>query len=155
MDSVLVVGASGILAPAAATLVAQGITVTGVGRSRSMPAGVEALYVDATDAEAFCAALGGRRWSAAVGYGPAVSQDTIDMLAASADRVVLVRTTEAAGVGRSETTMADLVLQLGWAVDVDSARWHTPEEISLAVLEVLADGQSRTLGEVQPWENRP
>lgn len=155
MHPVLIVGASGILAPAAAAFVARGVPVAGIGLTRAMPAGVEAIHVDATDADALRAALGDRRWSAAIVYEPAVSSDSIGVVSGAADRVVRVRTSGAVDPAHGEAEVPEGVLQLGWTAGPDPARWHTPEEVSAAALEVLADGMARTLGEIRPWERRP
>jgi saccharopine dehydrogenase-like NADP-dependent oxidoreductase len=160
---VLVVGASGILAPAAAKLVAAdgGAPVTGVGRVRPMPSGVEAIAVDARDAEALRWALGARRWGCAVVYAPAVTDASLPVLRAAVDGpVVLVRTSAAAAPSPEEPDApapepGPWTLQLGWAPGVGGARWHTPEEISDAALAVLRDGAGRTLGAVRPWADRP
>ncbi|MGF2950069.1 Rossmann-fold NAD(P)-binding domain-containing protein [Microbacterium alcoholitolerans] len=155
MDAVLVIGASGILAPAAAALASRGTQVTGVARTRRMPAGVEPLYIDAASEDALSAALGDRRWSAAIVYEPAVSPLTLELITSAVDRIVLVRTTAAVGPSRGEPASASEVLQLGWTCGPGPARWHTPEEVSAAALEVLVDGQPRVLGEIRPWSRRP
>ncbi|MFF7331854.1 hypothetical protein [Streptomyces sp. NPDC008150] len=48
-------------------------------------------------------------------------------------------------------------LVLGWRRRTDGARWHTPEEISAAALELLDTdaGTSAVLGTVRPWADRP
>ena len=46
-------------------------------------------------------------------------------------------------------------LVLGWAEDEGAARWHSPEEISAAALDVLFTGHGRVLGVVRPWDRRP
>ncbi|MFD6054270.1 hypothetical protein [Agromyces sp. NPDC060279] len=160
---VLVVGASGILAPAAAQLAAadDGAPVTGVGRVRPMPSGVEAIAVDARDAAALRRALGARRWARAVVYAPAVTDASLPVLRAAVDGpVVLVRTSAEAAPSPEEPGApapepGPWTLQLGWAPGAGGARWHTPEEISDAALAVLRDGAGRTLGAVRPWADRP
>lgn len=160
---VLVVGASGILAPAAAQLAAAdgGAPVTGIGRGRPMPSGVEAIAVDARDAEALRRALGARRWGCAVVYAPAVTDASLPVLRAAVDGpVVLVRTSAEATPPPEEPEApapepGPWTLQLGWATGAGGARWHSPEEISEAALAVLRDGAGRTLGAVRPWADRP
>lgn len=163
---VLVVGASGILAPAAAQLAAAdgGAPVTGVGRVRPMPSGVEAIAVDARDAEALRRALGARRWGRAVVYAPAVTDASLPVLRAAVDGpVVLVRTSAVAAPSPDAPEApapepGPWTLQLGWATGAGGAggaRWHSPEEISEAALAVLRDGAGRTLGAVRPWADRP
>lgn len=156
MARVLVVGATGILAPAAAALAARGDEVTGVARSAAgMPDGVQALTVDARAADAF----GTGRWQAALVYAPAVSDGSLEALRRVVDgRVVVVRVSAAADPARGEFALEPEVLQLGWAVDEgapSSTRWHTPDEVSRAALAVLADGRGRVLGAVRPWPSRP
>lgn len=157
MTSVLVVGASGILAPAASALVERGAEVTGVSHRRQSPTGVDGLLVDAHDLTALDAVLGTARWSAAIVYAPAVTDHALPRIAEAVDgRVVLVRTSAAADPAHgNEPVLAPDVLLLGWVDDGASTRWHTPREVSDAALEVLADGAPRILGTVRPWERRP
>lgn len=157
MGSVLIVGASGILAPAASALVELGDAVTGIGRRRAMPAGVNGLHVDARDLPALDPALGAARWTAAIVYEPAVTALSLPRIQAAIDgRVVLVRTSAAADPAHGdELALAPGILLLGWVDDGASTRWHTPREVSDAALEVLADGTPRILGTVRPWEHRP
>lgn len=157
MASVLVIGASGILAPAASVLVERGAAVTGVGRRRPMPARVAGLHLDARDAGALASALSAGRWDAALVYEPAVTDESLRSIADAVDgRVVLVRTSAAADpVHGAEPVLAADVLLLGWIDDDESPRWHTPQQVSDAALEVLADGRPRILGTVRPWERRP
>jgi len=161
---VLVVGASGILAPAATQLAsAEGShgAVTGIGRVRPMPAGVEAITVDAQDAGALTRALGERRWARAIVYAPAVTDASLPVLRAAVDGPVVLVLTSAAVAPLPDApevpapAPAPWTLQLGWASGAAGARWHTPEEISAAALLVLRDGQGRTLGSVRPWAERP
>lgn len=155
MGSVLIVGASGILAPAASALVARGESVTGISRRGAMPDGVEALHADARDATALAAVLDGRRWTAAIVYGPTVDEATLPLIARAVDRLVRVRTSAAADPARGELALPPDVLQLGWRDDGATVRWHTPEEVSAAALAVFDDGEPRILGMVRPWERRP
>uniref|UniRef100_A0AAU2VKA4 Uncharacterized protein n=1 Tax=Streptomyces sp. NBC_00008 TaxID=2903610 RepID=A0AAU2VKA4_9ACTN len=48
-------------------------------------------------------------------------------------------------------------LVLGWHRDAGGARWHTPQEISAAALDLLdaPAEQDSVLGTVRPWEERP
>jgi saccharopine dehydrogenase-like NADP-dependent oxidoreductase len=156
MRSVLIVGAAGILAPAATTLAGEGSVVTGIGRRRPMPAGVETLNADARDAEALASAIGERRWEAAIVYGPASSPESLEVLRAAVDgRVVVVRTSADADPALGEVSLPDDTLQLGWTGPAGAIRWHSAEAISDAALQVLADGDGRVLGRVRPWEERP
>lgn len=154
--AVLVVGASGILAPAAATLLGRGEAVVGVARRHRVPAGVEPLLLDATDAAAVGDAIRERELSAAIVYEPAVTDASLAVLRSHVPRVVLVRTTAAVdpALGEPARPPAD-TLQLGWTAFRNGTRWHCPEEVSAAAVDVLDDGAGRTLGSIRPWSARP
>ena len=153
---VLVIGASGILAPAASTLARRGHRVTGVARRRAMPTAVEPVLVDARDADALEAALGGRRWSAAIVYEPAVSEASMRVITDAVDGdVVRVRTSASADPALGELHVPAHTLLLGWRELEAGVRWHDPDEVSDAALHVLADGEPRILGAVRPWDRRP
>ena len=153
----LVVGASGILAPMAAMLVATGDDVTGIARTRPAPDGAHTILLDATSVAAVTEAIGKARWDRAVVYAPAVSPESLPTLTrAVGGRVVLIRTSSAADLVHREPAIRPDVLQLGWTTGPDDGtRWHTPEEVSAAALEVLRDGRGRVLGRIRPWEERP
>jgi len=156
MESVLVVGASGILAPAASALVARGARVTGISRSRPVPSGVVPLRLDAHDLRRLDHTLAESRWDAALVYEPAVTAETLQRIAAAvAGRVVLVRTSAAADPALGESTPVENTLLLGWTTSASGIRWHTPQEVSDAALDVLDDGAFRVLGAVRPWGDRP
>lgn len=147
----LVVGATGILAPAASSLAARGMRVIGISRH----GGADSIGVDARDADALAAALRGVAWHDALVYAPAVSDATLAFVRASTPgRCVLVRTSGAADPARGILVVPRDTLQLGWTTGPEP-RWHTPEEVSAAALEVLDDGRPRTLGTVRPWSDRP
>ncbi len=155
---VLVVGATGILRPAVATLAARGDDVTGVSRGvAGIPDGVRALAVDACDREALAATLGGRHWDRAIVYRNVVRAESLPEIELRVEgRLVLVRTSGAADPAKGEPTARANVLQLGWTDDGSGGtRWHTREEISQAALAVFEDGQYRMLGVVRPWSDRP
>lgn len=158
--AVLVVGASGVLRPAAERLIARGRPVIGVGRGgRALPPGCARVAVDAADAGALREALGALSWRDAIVYSAAAGEETMRMLRASTPgRLVHVRTTEHADPARSDAdpggALPPACLQLGWTGDRRHP-WHSPEQISDAALAVLADGSSRTLGAVRPWVQRP
>ncbi len=151
---VLVVGATGILRPAAATLAAEGHRVTGVARdATTVPAGVTPCSVDAHDPEALAAALGKQVWDAAVVYEPAITADAWAVIERVVEGpVVWVLTSAAAAPDRADPLNLPGVLLLGWD---PSGRWHTPAEVSAAALEVLESGRPRLLGVVRPWAERP
>lgn len=149
--TVLVVGATGILGPAAAAFTARGDDVIRI--SRSGRAG--SIGVDASDAQALSEALADRSWDDALVYRPAVSDASLAFVrAATPGRCVQVRTSAAADPALGILVIPRDTLQLGWTGDPER-RWHTPAEVSCAALEVLADGRPRTLGAVRPWNDRP
>lgn len=150
---VVVVGAGGILAPAAAALAARGDEVTGIALSRAgIPAGVVPLAVDAREAAAF----DGAAWDAGIVYLPAVTEPSLAALASAvAGRLVRVEVSAAADPVHGEPHPQPDVLLLGWADDDGASRWHTPAEVSSAAVAVLDDGAGRILGAVRPWDARP
>lgn len=154
--TVLVIGATGILAPAASELAARGDSVISVSSGRRpVRTDVPSTVVDARDAAALGTALEGVSWDDAIVYAPAVGDDSLELLiAATAGRCVLVRTSQAADPARGESPVPADTLQLGWTAGTP-ARWHTPGEVSAAALAVLSDGEPRTLGVVRPWSGRP
>jgi hypothetical protein len=158
MPATLVIGATGILRPAAAELVARGGHVVGVSRTGGEVGGVVSVAVDATDAAALAAALADLRWDDALVYAPAVSVASLSHVRARTPRrTVLVRTSGAADPAHGVLIVPRDTLQLGWteAATDEGARWHTPDEVSRAALEVLASGEAATLGTVRPWSDRP
>lgn len=149
--TVLVIGATGALAPAASTLAADGVRVIGVSRRGSGGT----IAVDARDADALMTALGGERWDDALVYSPAVTDESVTRLkAATPGRCVILRTSGAADPGLGGLSLPRDTVQLGWHAE-PSPRWHTPDEISAAALATLVDGEPRTLGVVTPWSDRP
>lgn len=159
--SVVIVGASGLLWPAAAQLVMAGVAVVGVARSgdRPMPDGVTPVLVDARDSDALTHAVAGAAADAedALVYEPASSPDAIAALSELVrGRVVTVRTSWAADPALGEFAVAADTLVLGWtADDAGGIRWHTRAEVSEAALAVLEDGAGRVLGAIRPWSDRP
>lgn len=149
--AVLVIGATGILGPAASTLSGRGQSVVRVARHEAD----SVIAVDAGDTIALATALDGRRWDDALVYGPAVSDAALDWIRrATPGRCVLVRTSAASGLEDVPSVVPRDTLQLGWTAD-SPPRWHTPAEVSEAALDVLASGDPRTLGLVRPWSARP
>lgn len=149
--SVLVIGATGILAPAWEAFRSRGDGVVAVSRHGARGS----IAVDARDAPALRAALDGEAWIDAVVYAPAVSAESLSYVrGATTGRCVLVRTSDAAAPEFGTSAVPRDTLQLGWTDD-PTPRWHTPAEVSCAALEVLADGMPRTLGVVRPWSDRP
>lgn len=155
MRTVLVVGATGILAPAVAELRARGDRVIGVSRYGSGDEDDATVAVDARDASALADALDGMTWTDALVYEPAVSNASLSLLrSGTPGRIVLVRTTAAADPALGVLIVPRDTVQLGWTAG-PAPRWHTPGEASAAALAVLADGEPRTLGTVRPWSDRP
>lgn len=149
--TVLVIGATGILRPAASLLSSGGDQIVGVSRT----GGGGSVAVDARDATTLAAALDGTTWDDALVYGPAVSDASLGYVrAATRGRCVLVRTSAAADPALGILIVPRDTLQLGWRVGADPL-WHSPEEVSALALDVLADGEPRTLGAVRPWSDRP
>jgi hypothetical protein len=148
---VLVIGATGVLAPAVAAFSSRGDDVIAVSRHGANGSiGVDAQHPDALEA-----ALAGAQWDDAVVYRPAVSEASLRFVrAATPGRCVQVRTSDAADPSLGILIVPRDTLQLGWTSD-PGRRWHSPAEVSCAALEVLADGRPRTLGAVRPWSDRP
>lgn len=159
MGRILVVGGTGILAPAALELVRQGYRVTVLGRGgRAAPPGTDALAADAKDGDALRGALGAAIWDRALVYSPAVTRNTLDLIRSRvAGRCVLVRTSSAVDPEAGEPVVPRDTLQLGWvpATGEVPPRWHSPVEVSRAALDALASGEPRVLGSIRPWAARP
>lgn len=153
---VLVIGATGILAPAVTALTSRGEDVVAVARNpRSTPA-TQSAWVDARDRPLLAASLADIEWDDALAYGPAVSAGSLAALRGlTPGRLVLVRTSAAADPALGTLIVPPDTLQLGWRPPGEPSRWHTPDEVSSAALAVLADGNPHTLGAVRPWSDRP
>jgi len=186
---VLLVGGTGILAPAARTLVARGVPVVVVTRDRARVDAaigasplVTSCVVDAADAAAWPAAVAAQAAAAplteAVVYLPfPTAGPLVPVAAAVTGTVVGVLTSGAADpsgrgfdVPVGGPPPCTRVLLLGWHDAGARARWHTPEEVSAAALDVLAGAGAprpaarygitgvdvvHTLGRLQPWAGRP
>ncbi|KQZ85171.1 hypothetical protein ASD56_02045 [Microbacterium sp. Root166] len=149
--TVLVIGATGILAPAAGVLRERGDEV--IGMSRHGADGT--IAVDAQRCNELAATLADKRWDDALVYGRAVTDSSLGYLrAATPGRCVLVRTSAAADPAHGILIVPRDTVQLGWTAGSEH-RWHTPEEVSEAALTALDDGDPRTLGTVRPWSDRP
>lgn len=157
--TVLVVGATGILRPAARALTAQGDAVIGIARENPVEAAdASILTVDARDADALAGSLEGSRWDDGIVYAPAVGDSSLAYLRdATPGRVVVVFTSGHADPARGSLVVARDTVQLGWRAQAGPGEdvWHSPEEVSAAALQVLADGEPRTVGVVRPWSDRP
>lgn len=154
---VLIVGATGVLAPAATALARGGTAVTGIARTAAADGPADLLLVEARSASLLAAALAGHRWAAGIAYGPAVTPASIEVLRGAVDgRLVLVRVSAFADPALGGFPVPPDVLQLGWRdLPGGGTRWHSAEEVSAAALEMLGDGLGRVLGSVRPWERRP
>lgn len=163
---VAVVGATGVLRPAAERLVERGVRVVGVARTIAALEAMRGALGDLfsphpADTTAGCPELP-LRLAGALAYGPAVGGRTVAALREATDgTVVLVLTSAAARPGREEWSVTDLPpmpgvrrLVLGWTA---SGRWHDATAISEAALDLLgADSdEDRVLGVVRPWAGRP
>ena len=160
----LVVGGTGILAPAAAALAARGWTVSVLARGA---AGDGAVAVDATDPAALAAALDAaiaRRGplGLALVYAPFAPADAQAAIAARVPGTlvhVLVSAWAAPGADRAardrwapDGAGATLRVTLGWT----AGRWHTPAEVSRGVLRALdGDEAEAVVGRLRPWSGRP
>ncbi|MEU8382562.1 hypothetical protein [Streptosporangium sp. NPDC048865] len=157
---VLVVGGTGILSPAVRVLVDRGARVSVVSRSgHGVPAGADAVVADVTRVAALAAALDlaiGERGPLrlALAYQPFAPAGAWAALAARVGGPLVALLTSGhaapldapapplpagAAVGAEGAVGAEVRhLLLGWhpAGAGLPARWHTPEEISAAALEV-------------------
>lgn len=175
MTSVLVVGASGILAPLALELAARGDEVVAVGRepsglarltSSAANGAVRAIAADTTSKDDIRRVIDAAPYDHAIMYAPAVPPTMRPrLLERVVGRAVLVLTSAAAdpqeapawhdAVAAARPRPGDAVVLLGWAQDRGAARWHTPAEVSAAALRALDAGQDSILGEIRPWNERP
>jgi NAD(P)-dependent dehydrogenase (short-subunit alcohol dehydrogenase family) len=183
LDGTLVVGATGILRPAALTLLAHGACVVAVGRDQAR---IDHLRADARGAstelaivrhdatadgfvDAVGAALDERGWqlAQAILYAPATSADLVTRLVERFDPLVVEVLTSRAAEPPSaphEWTIADLPhprsprhrrLVLGWTRVDGRPAWHTSDQISAAAMGALELPGDRVLGTVHPWSDRP
>ncbi len=151
---VLVVGGTGILAPAVVGLAARGMVVSIVSRNKHRTSDIGDIVVaDVTNVPNFVTALGDRRFDLALAYLPFGDQAAWDVIDARADRVVQVLTSAYAAPDGPEPPLPGRPrLILGWH---PSGRWHTPEEISAAALALTESGDEAVLGVTRPWDGRP
>jgi NAD(P)-dependent dehydrogenase (short-subunit alcohol dehydrogenase family) len=163
--SVLVVGATGALRPAALALAARGEHVFALARPghrltdlANSAAQIEPVAVDFTDLASLPRTLPDR-YDGALLYCPTAPAEAIRLFADRAARVVHMLTSSAAdpAVAGCEPDLtalpaAGIRVLLGWRPD---RTWHTPDEISSAALTAWDDGRDRLLGTVRPWTDRP
>lgn len=163
MTRVLVVGATGILRPAAVALAASGVTVLAVARTRQdlerlaqAAPGVVPVVADCLRPEEVVAALAttGPRPLSGLCYCPAADAAGRRALAALVDGPLLQLLPSAwAEPDAAAPDAGGPVLQLGWTGV--PPRWHTPDEVSTAALEAWREGRDAVLGRVRPWADRP
>ncbi|MFT4011663.1 MAG: hypothetical protein QM655_16655 [Nocardioidaceae bacterium] len=164
--TVLVVGGTGALRPAARRLAGAGCDVVALARHASVDEGVRSLIADWTDVDTLRAALAAQApFEAALVYAPRAANDALQAIRdVTVGRVVLSLSSANAAPAGGATRGDDeyhlepmpgyVLVQLGWTAPPPS-RWHTQEEISRACLGALDDGLDRVLGVVRPWSDRP
>ncbi|MGC5395231.1 hypothetical protein ACPXCP_05695 [Streptomyces sp. DT20] len=184
---VLVVGATRILRPAVRALAARGCAVTAVARSEDglrrlvaeTPGRVGPLAADVTTpgfGDVLHRATERSGLTGALVYAPSGTPAAIEALTRDLvvrGPVVLLLTSEWAApesfAGQAAPWTPDSLpasscpardcrrLVLGWNRDAGGARWHTPQEISAAALDLLGAPaeQDSVLGTFRPWEERP
>jgi hypothetical protein len=163
---VLLVGGTGILAPALRALIADGTPTVVVGRDGerveaaaggSLGPLVQPCIVDVTDARAWAAAVEGVAAAGgvtdAVAYMPFAGADAWTALAGVVGRTLVpVLPSGAADPGgasipvpaAARSAASVHVLLLGWhGRGRGRTRWHTPEEVSAAALRALAGSGQR------------
>ena len=161
------VGATGILRPAVASLVAAGRPVVAVARTRAsldelagpLVTGLAADRAALPDPGGLVAGC-----SAALVYAPALDDPSVPAVAAAIPGTVVHVVTSAVATPRfpdepwdpGELTSSPLEnvvrLVLGWT---RPGRWHTPEEVSAAALGTLDRRRDCVLGVLRPWSDRP
>lgn len=159
----VVIGASGILAPLGPALHRCGVKSVGVARgSRDVGEGFdESVTLDAHNVVAVLSWLVGRKSASdlVVAYAPAVGDAVWGLWRGWAGRLLVVATSQwaapSAAVPPWPMGEGVSVLQLGWRAD--GGGWHSPLEVSAAVLEVMAGGfpVHAVLGVVRPWKDQP
>jgi len=168
----LVVGGTRILRPAAAELVGRTWQVTVLARGATHdPPGRFAAPVDARDAEALAAALDAAiaargPFALALVYAPFAPAAAMVAIAARVPGRLVHVLTSRWGAPDSDRRVRDVWapdgagatqrLTLGWTRAGDATRWHTPDEVSRGVLDLVEDGAAEaTLGALRPWSARP
>jgi hypothetical protein len=185
----LVIGATGILRPAAVSLAADGHAVIAVARNRrrltdlvadcaELPGLVVGLAADATSPE-FAQKAHASADSAGVeiariaAYAPATDDAVLAELSEQWNAPVLQVVTSSTAAPAADASpmsgdrwdVTDLPpephrwrrLVLGWKRAESASAWHTPEEVSRAVIDMLfaPENADRVLGALRPWADRP
>lgn len=164
----VVVGGTGILAPLGALLAAPGAHRVAVSRCCSPLQGDwdEFACHDTTDPAAVAALIRqlGPGGFDLVGYLPAFTAATWNLLCGKATRRVLIATSAYADPAHPDALApwtrpgAVTTCLLGWQpMPAGGARWHPPEEIAAAARDALAapPGARLALGMLRPWSGRP
>jgi hypothetical protein len=162
----VVVGASGILAPLGALLGAGGVRTVGISRGSRLGEGVwdERVALDTRDVGAVRDWVMGQAGdvSTVVAYSPAVAPHSWPLLGGLTERVMVVATSSWTRPKAPAPPWAGMpgvvVVHLGWVQGAQSNRWHTPQEVSAAVMDELAAPwrpKTVVLGSVRPCSARP
>ena len=165
------IGGTRILRPLVLALAARGEDVTVVARTqtaldelrREARGEVRALRCDYGDSLGFVALLERELpFAVAVAYMPGAPAASVRAVAASAEQIVHVLPSAFArpGIAGDELEAAapaargrTAQLLLGWT---QQRRWHTPDQISVAALDLLDSGRPEgVLGLTRPWDDRP
>ena len=170
---ILVVGATGVLAPFVARVLACGHAVVAVTRDRDHLVALgrpsqhlQVVVADAHSSEGIDAITAVGSLDGAALYGPAIDPSLLPVLLRRVNGcAALVVTSSLADpstgldldVAREivRPRTGDVVVVLGWTGAPGRARWHSPEEISEAVSRALAYGEDSVVGRVRPWDERP
>lgn len=168
---VLVVGATGILRPAAERLAGGGWTVLAAARRAGALVDrgprIVPVPLDVTVPESVAEAVRVHRPEAAIVYARAAPEPARALLSGILSGlpgpVVEVLTSRWAAPSKADESPPDLgslsptplgvPLLLGWVAG--ERRWHTPEEVSAAAVETFEERRPRVLGTVRPWRERP
>jgi hypothetical protein len=184
--AVVVVGATGIFRPAVRTLVTRGRSVLAIARDPARLAAltqelgplVSTAAADTRQPQVLARTLASGRWTGALAYAPAMSDGGwVDLSEAVDGPIVQVWTSGVAAPGAGEPSDSDssahgarfdlsrlgpmaphsVRLVLGWTT---GGRWHTPSEVSAAVIATLDaaeahQGATSVLGQLRPWSARP
>ncbi|WP_049562074.1 SDR family NAD(P)-dependent oxidoreductase [Nonomuraea sp. SBT364] len=178
---VLVIGGTGILAPAVGTLAKRGAVVSVVSRSAARVAAlrddvasaggtrVNGVIADVTQPRALAAALDGAAEvfgpiGLALAYQPSAPAGSWDALVPRVTELLVTVLVSAYAAedapphplrdGRHGRLLVRHLL-LGWHRDDCGVRWHTPGEVSVAAVGVADRRASAVLGAVRPWAERP
>jgi hypothetical protein len=185
----IVIGATGILRPAAVWLAAEGQAVIAVARDRrrltelaedcaELPGLLVGLAADATSPGFVqrahdSADNAGVEIARVAAYAPATNEAVLAAMSGQGRVPVLQVLTSSAAAPAADALPTSAVrwdisdlpparegwrrLVLGWQQTGSGPMWHTPEDLSRAVVSMLSSPESgdRLLGAVRPWAERP